>query len=328
MLLVVMLFILMIVVACGNNVEESQELTEEQTQETEQKEVAQEHLVNFGTHDFYQPISGNSITHIHGMGYPNNQAALFVATHHGLRVYQDGQWYETVENSHDFMGFQATATGMFMSGHPEPGSDLLDPLGLLRSDNFGETLEQLRFYGESDFHYMAVSYVSGRVYVINEFPNSELGVGLFYSNDFGETWTGSKLQGLPPVSAHSFAAHPKLGKIIGITTPEGLYLSHNSGNSFSLISESLPTSALFFKNGSILYVVEQEGRHQLVEQSLESDATEQIELPDIGQDSILYLAVNPQNRDEISFVTLKSSVWMTQDNGNNWINLIKEGTVQ
>lgn len=175
---------------------------------------------------------------------------------------------------------------------------------------------------------MAASYYTERIYVINEYPNSELGVGLFYSKDNGETWTGSKLQGLPAVSAHSFASHPDLGEIIGITTPEGLYLSHNNGDRFSLISEPVPTTALFIKDESILYVVEQEGTFQLVEQSLESDAAVRVNLPDIGDDSILYLAVNPLNREEISFSTFNSSVWMTLDNGSNWTNLIKEGTIQ
>jgi hypothetical protein len=280
---------------------------------------------DFANHDFFRPISADRITHIHGLGYPNNQGALFIATHHGLKVYSQGKWFETVSNNHDFMGFQATASGFYSSGHPEKGSDLENPLGLLRSEDLGESLQQLSFYGESDFHHMSASYFSESIYVVNTHPNSKIGSGLYFSQDMGRTWTESEMEGLPATSAHALATHPKLAKIIGISTPEGMYLSHDSGNSFSLVSEALPVGALLIKDESVLYVIHENNELQLLEQSLESDDTQEIKLPPINNDdAILYLAVNPHNEDELSICTVKGSVWMTKDNGKNWLNIITE----
>jgi hypothetical protein len=281
--------------------------------------------IDFASHDFFRPITTDRITHIHGLGYPNNQEALFIATHHGLKVYTQGKWYETVSNNHDFMGFQATATGFYSSGHPEEGSDLKNPLGLLRSEDLGESLQPLSFYGESDFHHMSASYFSERVYVVNTHSNSEIGSGLYFSQDMGRTWTNSVMEGLPATSAHALATHPKLAKIVGISTPEGLYLSHDSGNSFSLVSEALPVGALFIKDESVLYVIQENKELHLLEQSLESDDTQETELPPINDDdAILYLAVNPHNEEEMSFYTIKGSVWMTTDNGKSWLNIVAE----
>ncbi|MBM7661906.1 hypothetical protein JOC85_002713 [Bacillus mesophilus] len=282
--------------------------------------------IDFAGHDFFQPVS-NSISHIHGIGYPNNQEALFIATHHGLKVYSNGIWYETKEHNHDYMGFQATSEGFYSSGHPEEGSTLLNPLGLLKSEDFGKTIEKVSFYGESDFHHMSASYYTPSIYVVNTVPNSKLGTGLYYSLDGGEVWMQSELEGLPQASAHSLATHPRLAKIVGISTPEGLFLSHNNGNTFSLISEERSIGTFFIKDESILYVTA-DGEESLLEQSLESDDTKQIPLPTLSEgDSILYLAVNPLHEQEISFGTVAGDVWRTEDYGDSWSNILEKGNV-
>jgi photosystem II stability/assembly factor-like uncharacterized protein len=283
--------------------------------------------VDFAGHDFFQPVS-EPISHIHGIGYPNNQVALFVATHHGLKVFSNGTWYETQEYNHDYMGFQATSSGFYSSGHPEEGSALQNPLGLLRSEDFGKTIEEISFYGESDFHHMAASYFTPSIYVVNTVPNSQLGTGLYYSPDGGQMWEQSELEGLPVSSAHSLATHPRLAKIIGISTPEGLFLSHNNGNSFSLISEERSVGALFIKDESVLYVIEEGEEKQLLEQSLESDDAKQIPLPTLSEgDSVLYLAVNPLDEKEISFSTVAGDVWKTKDYGESWSNILNKGNL-
>jgi hypothetical protein len=143
--------------------------------------------------------------------------------------------------------------------------------------------------------------------------------------DKGKTWTKSKLGGLPAASAHSIAVHPELDHIIGISTPEGLYLSHDFGNNFSLISDSVPVFAFAIKSDSLLYVVELQGKLQLVEQSLESDDGHELTLPKINNgDTILYLAVNPIDDNKFSFSTLKGSVWTTTNYGEDWTNIVNE----
>ncbi|WP_246941632.1 F510_1955 family glycosylhydrolase [Bacillus pinisoli] len=283
--------------------------------------------IPFSEHIFFQPLQ-EPIFHLHGLGYPNNQGALFLATHHGLKVFYNGQWLETRGNNHDYMGFQATADGFYTSGHPEEGTELANPIGLMKSEDLGETLEKVSFYGESDFHHLSAGYFTQSIYVVNTVPNSQIETGLYYSTDGGTSWENSRLEGLPLTSAHSIATHPRLAKTVGISTPEGLYLSHNKGNSFSLVSEEIPVGAVFIKEESILYVVEDGNNRMLLEQPLESDDTKEIPLPSLKEDeSILYLAVSPINEEEISFSTDKGNVWTTTNYGNSWSNILVEGNV-
>ena len=49
---------------------------------------------------------------------------ISIATHSGIKVYQNGKWFETATQLHNYVGFQATEDGFFASGHPEPGEFL------------------------------------------------------------------------------------------------------------------------------------------------------------------------------------------------------------
>lgn len=309
--------------SCSENTHQPEQNDQNIMEQTKEAPIA---TVDFTNHEFFQPVN-ESITHLHGLGYPNNQGSLFVATHHGIKVYSEGKWLETVDHYHDYMGFQATVDGFYSSGHPEEGSDLLDPLGLMKSEDFGETLEQISFYGESDFHHLSAGYFTPSIYIVNTVPNSQIDAGLFYSNDGGNSWEKSQLEGLPSTSAHSIANHPRLSKIVGISTPDGLYVSHNNGNSFSLVSDELPIGALYIKDESILYVME-EPEPLLLEQPLESDDANEIPLPELKKgETILYIAVNPLNENEISLSTSLSNVWMTKDYGESWTNILIEGNI-
>ncbi|MBM6619442.1 F510_1955 family glycosylhydrolase [Bacillus suaedaesalsae] len=311
--------------SAGSNEDKEQSVDVKESQELKQQISTES--IDFSSLEGFQTLQNDKITHIHGIGYPNSDSGLFIATHHGLKVYSDHLWFETKQNNHDYMGFQATQEGFFSSGHPEQGSDLKNPLGLQFSDDFGQTLEQVNFYGESDFHYMAASYESNQIYVVNEQPNSKIGTGLFFSKD-GKDWIQSKLSGLPAVSANNLGVHPNLGHIVGLSTPKGLYLSHDNGDTFSLFSEEVPVYAFVLKENSILYVMENKGKFKLVEQPLESDDLTDRKLPELaGNEVITNVAISPNDEKEISIATNNGSVWISLDNGENWTSIIEAGKI-
>ena len=99
-----------------------------------------------------------------------------IATHSGIKVYQNGKWLETATQLHDYMGFQATKNG-FLPAVILNRSEFKNPLGLMKSSDGGNTLEKLAFYGESDFHNLAVGYNTEAIYLYNERPNSKLQQG-------------------------------------------------------------------------------------------------------------------------------------------------------
>lgn len=88
--------------------------------------------VSVTNNPFFKEKKAGKFEHLHGIGYAGNKNAIYFATHKGLLVYQNNRWYETTSNKHDYMGFSATDDGFYSSGHPEEGSSLGNPLGLVK----------------------------------------------------------------------------------------------------------------------------------------------------------------------------------------------------
>ena len=274
-------------------------------------------------------VEASKIDHVHGLGYVGEKNELVISTHKGLIKYSDGMWYETSTNRHDYMGFQAVDDGFYSSGHPDSRTGLKDPLGLVKSKGVGDNLKTLAFYGETDFHYLAVGYYSHTIYAINEVPNSKLYVGLFYSKDDGKTWDVSRLNGITSKSFSQMAAHPREPEIIGISTKQGLFYSLNSGNNIELISKPSMVTSLHFEEESLLYS-SIEGRNiYLYDLKLKTREESIINLPGIDNNNpITEITSNPKNRNEIVLITLKNDIFITNDRGKEWKEIAKKGKME
>ncbi|MBI0579802.1 hypothetical protein IEC97_20795 [Neobacillus cucumis] len=275
----------------------------------------------------FEEVNDVKIDHIHGLGYIGNKNELYFATHEGLVRYSDNKWYEITKNKHDYMGFQAVDTGFYSSGHPEPGSDLKNPLGLIKSTNEGKSFKKLAFYGETDFHYMAAGYNSHTIYAINETPNSQLESGLYYTKDDGKTWEQSKMQGFSANSIGNIATHPTESNLLGISTDKGLYLSDNNGDQFKIVSKAVPITTLEFEEESLLYFAMDGDSPALYKQDLATKKATKLSIPDgiNSKNPIMFIASNPKNRDEITVITYKNDIYQTKDKGGTWKALIKNG---
>ena len=82
-----------------------------------------------------------TLMHVHGLAYSVDGKRLMIPSHHGLAVYENGKWSKAPGPQHDYMGFSATAKHLYSSGHPAPGSGLVNPFGLIRSRDGGKTWE-------------------------------------------------------------------------------------------------------------------------------------------------------------------------------------------
>lgn len=316
------------VVACSNGQETSpkKEEVSQSKQTSNQKNKGSSDTV---PQDFYKEISSGKIEHIHGVGYPGNMPGISIATHTGIKVYQNGKWLETTDQKHDYMGFQATKNGFFASGHPGQGSKLKNPLGLTKSTDGGKNLETLAFYGESDFHNLAVGYNNETVYVYNERPNSKLKSGIYYSTSKGNEWNSSKLDGLSSTIS-SFSVHPDKSSVIAMSSKNGVYLSTDYGNTFKLFSKALESTALTLGNEDIIYSYVTEQRQQaLTKQSLATNQSTDLKIPSLdSKDQIMYISQNPQNPSELVFATSKANVFLTTDEGKTWKQIAKNGTLE
>ncbi|MEN1969638.1 F510_1955 family glycosylhydrolase [Lentibacillus sp. N15] len=274
----------------------------------------------------YEVSFDDSIDHVHGIGYVGNDEGLYIATHTGLKIYRDGEWLETTKNSNDYMGFNAVDEGFYTSGHPGEDSDLPNPIGIQRSFDGGKTLESLKFEGETDFHEMAVGYNSHDIFLMNPEKNSELGKGLYRSNDDGKSWESVRAQGLDG-DLFALAIHPSDSKLVAAATTTGVYLSKDGGEDFQSLTDNAQGTAVFFNEES-LYYASYNAAPSLVKYSIKDSDQEELTLPDLTEDGPVFITQNPQDEKQFAIYTTKGQAFLSNDNMKSWDQIIVDGKVK
>ncbi|MFD1040238.1 F510_1955 family glycosylhydrolase [Virgibacillus byunsanensis] len=267
-----------------------------------------------------------SVDHVHGMGYAGEDDGLYFASHTGLKIYRDGEWFKTTKNFNDYMGFNAVDKGFYTSGHPGKDSDLPNPIGIHRSFDGGETLESLQFEGETDFHDMAVGYKSHDIFLRSPEQNSKLKEGFYTSTDNGETWgsiTASGIEG----DIFALAIHPTDSKFVAIATTTGIYLSNDGGTNFQLITEGSQGTAVFFNEDNLFYA-SYNTTPSLVKYNLETSNQEPMNLPELTEDGPVYIAQSQQDNQEFAIYTTKGHAYLSGNAAASWVQILESGQIK
>lgn len=272
-------------------------------------------------------INGNQVylTHVHGLGFSKDGKKILIPSHDGLKAYEAGTWTAQEGAKHDYMGFVTVDDGFYSSGHPEEGSDLKNPLGLVKSTDVGKSLQMLGLEGETDFHLMTAGFNSHVVYAITPQPNSKMyTAGLYYSNNDGDTWTKSEMKGISEEPT-SIAAHPTEESIVVIGTPTGVFLSKDYGKSFEKIVSEGQTTALSFNKQGDLFIAGYLNQPYLQKMDMISLKAQKITIPALTEDAIAYFAQNPANDNQWTFATFNRDVYLSDDKGQKWKMIAEQG---
>lgn len=274
----------------------------------------------------FEEVKNNQIDHIHGLGYINGENDVVIATHFGLYKYAKDGWKEANSQKHDYMGFQAVREGFFSSGHPEEGSEYKNPLGLIKSIDKGASFEQLAFYGEIDFHYLAAGYNSNTIYVFNEMPVEEMNAGLHYSIDEGASWTKAAMNGFTSDYISNLSAHPTRKELITIGSKDGIFISDDYGQSFKSMNDTKMVTYVTLTETGGFYTHLENDTVYLKSFLFESNEEINVQLPkELKMDPITFIAVNPENQQEIVFVTNTNNIYLTKDEGLSWDKIASNG---
>lgn len=266
-----------------------------------------------------------TLTHVHGLAFSSDGKRLYIPSHHGLAVYEGGKWRKAPGPEHDYMGFSSTLDRFYSSGHPAPGSKLVDPFGLMRSDDGGKTWTRLGLEGESDFHVLAAGYGSNAVYLFNHEPNSRMPTaGIYFTLDDGETWQRARAEGLRGEPGR-IAVHPEDPGIVAVATKTGLYLSTDFGDSFRSLAAGPVYSAFFDFDGRHLWYGGYDAAPTLTRLEWLTGERHNVPLPPLDRDAVAFIAQNPTDRDEYAIATFKRSVFLSQDDGRTWTTIAHEG---
>ena len=188
--------------------------------------------------------AGLPSSHVHGLSVNRETDQVLLATHEGLFDVTKSPGTQ-IGDTNDLMGFTAAADqGVFYaSGHPGPGSDLPNPMGLIRSADGGKTWEQLSRQGESDFHALTVTK-SGIV----------AHDGALQTSPDGKTWSTASADFVPA----ALASTPEADTVLA-TTRDGLQRSTDGGKTWLLNTTAPIIQFVAFASGTEVLGVEPDG---------------------------------------------------------------------
>lgn len=283
-------------------------------------------ILTLALHAHAQSIT---LQHVHGLAYSADGKRIMIPSHHGLAVYENGKWTKAPGPQHDYMGFSATAKNLYSSGHPAPGSGLVNPFGLVRSNDGGKTWDKLGLEGETDFHLLATGWNTNAIYVWNPAPSSRLKrPGLHYTLNDGFAWKAARAGGLAG-EPRALAVHPDNAATVAVATSEGLYLSTDSGERFTkLAGEGEGLAAFFDLDGKDIWYAAFAGRSTLQRIDLKGGAAVKIMVPPLTNDAVAYIAQNPARRLEYAIATFERSVYLTKNSGQSWKQIADRGTAK
>jgi photosystem II stability/assembly factor-like uncharacterized protein len=269
---------------------------------------------------------GVTLVHVHGLAYSGDGKRLMLPSHHGLAVYENGRWSKAPGPQHDYMGFAATQDRLYSSGHPAPGSGLVNPFGLIRSRDGGKTWEKLGLEGETDFHLLATSWNTNAIYVWNPEPSSRMKrTGLHYTLNDGLQWRPARAAGLAG-DPQAIAVHPDDPEIVAVSTSEGVFLSRDHGERFTPVARGAQGLALHFDlDGKQLWLASYDGTARLARAPLGEGSMQSVSLPPLSRDAVAYIAQNPKARDEYAIATFERSVYLSKDGARSWERIADRG---
>jgi len=272
------------------------------------------------------PQSAETLHHVHGLAYSADGKVLRVPSHHGLAVYREGRWSKAPGPQHDYMGFAATKTHIYSSGHPAQGSGLKNPFGLIRSKDGGATWDKLGLEGESDFHLLATSHGTNAVYVFTHMPNSRMRTpGIYSTVNDGFAWKRAESKGLEG-ELSTLAVHPADHKIVAAGTKAGLFISADGGDNFKRLANGEQVLAAFFDlDGRQLWFSSYSGGPALSRLDWSGGKNTNVRLPPLTQDAVAYIAQNPAHRNEYAIATFERKVYVSKDQGKTWTQIANRG---
>jgi len=183
-------------------------------------------------------------SHLHALVFDGQDRALYAATHAGVWALPDptaptvggdqGAAARIGSGTQDTMGLTLARDGALLaSGHPGPGEalDLAMPnLGLIRSTDGAQTWESVSLSGEVDFHALTATEDAGvgRIAGLDSASSTVL-----LSDDNGRTWDGGAT-----IAAHDLTFLTGDPDQILATTPDGLQISPDAGQTFTAIPDA------------------------------------------------------------------------------------------
>ncbi len=271
----------------------------------------------------------DELHHIHGLAVdPYDPMILYIATHGGLVRLVGGQGWEYVgESRSDLMGFTIHPSQrgvMYVSGHPDLGSHLPNPIGVMVSRDGGQSWQPVALAGKVDLHAMTMGADGHTLFGWNVTGSP----GLYRVSVTDGTWARVDAKGIQDV--FGVAAHPVDSNTLLAGTREGLVVSWDSGLTWSPISKTLSgiqvTAVAFHpKNPRILYAYAARSDLGLIRSEDEGQQWKSLGFFLGEKDAVNVFAISPHRPEKIYISTFTSDLYQSNDGGKQWQPLLRHG---
>ncbi|MCG0239956.1 MAG: hypothetical protein L6E13_12440 [Firmicutes bacterium] len=291
-------------------------------------------------------------TQVRALGLdPRDPDRVYLATEEGLLMAGPGGRLERAGTARPDLTALAVAPmepwHLYASGHPGPGLDLPDPLGVVVSPDGGQTWTPLGLTGEVRLSHLAVSPIDPRlVYGWADPPGQ-----LYVSEDGGATWTAraadgatwparaaagaaarvaetaraaataQETLGAPPVA---LAPHPRVRDQLLAATPGGLAWSPDRGQRWQTLLPG-PVTAVAYSLQDPQVILAYHREEGLVESRNGGRTWTALGLRLPAPDGVAQIAIHPVAPEVVYLATLRGEVLGSRDGGRTWEAVVRPG---
>lgn len=266
--------------------------------------------------------------HIHGLAVdPHDPSILYIATHGGLvRLAAGENWEHVGEGRSDLMGFThhpSQQGAMYVSGHPD-SSHLPNPIGVMVSNDGGQSWQPLALAGKVDLHAMTIAADGNTLYGWNVSGAP----GLYRISVRDGDWSRVDSKGLQDV--FSLAAHPQQSNTLLAGTRQGVLRTRDGGKTWSPVTSmfaGITVTAVAYhpRDPRVLYAYAVRPDFGLVTSENEGESWMTLGFFLGEKDAVNVFAISPHQRQTIYISTFGSDLYRSQDAGIRWEPLAKQG---
>ena len=183
--------------------------------------------------------SHQAISHLHDLRVFGDE--ILLGTHEGLYKYISKDSIKKLgKESPDVMGLSVLGKRIYASGHPAPGSNLPNPVGLLMSPDKGKSWQQISLQGKVDFHFLEVA--NNQIYGVNA------GTGeILYSANLGKSWKNFGRNTFSDIAIDPLVK----GKVLALRASK-LYTSSDSLKSSKVLKSTIMFNLLDWNSQRLL----------------------------------------------------------------------------